>query len=76
MRKLVHKLRQQPEEVRVYLLYGLTAGVAVILFVLWVYSFGGSTEEPVVTENQNGQYAPVDTLKGSLIEGYNILKGE
>jgi len=38
MKKIIHKIRQQPEEVRRHILHILTIVAGIILISLWVYS--------------------------------------
>jgi hypothetical protein len=76
MKKLIHNLRQQPHEIRIYILYGLTLAAGIILFILWIYSFGGSTTEPTLTEGLKNDVAPFGALKSNFIDGYNSLTNE
>jgi hypothetical protein len=73
MKKIIHNLRQQPHEIRIYILYGLTLLAGAILFTLWIYSFGASTEEPSFREGLKNDVAPFGALKSNLIDGYNSL---
>ena len=40
MKKIIHKLRRQPEEVRRHILHILIFMVAVIMMSLWAFSLG------------------------------------
>ena len=42
MKKIIHHIRRQPEEVRRHILHILTIVAAIILLLLWVYSLGTS----------------------------------
>ncbi len=71
MKKLVHNLRSQPHEIKMYILYALTFSAAIILFILWVYSFGGSPVEPTLSEAVESDLEPFGVLKANLVDGYN-----
>ena len=38
MKKIIHKLRQQPEEVRRHVLHIIISIIAVILFIVWIFT--------------------------------------
>ena len=40
MKKIIQNIRRQPEKVRRHILHLLTAGVAIVLVLLWIYSLG------------------------------------
>ena len=40
MRRLIHRLRRQPEEIRRHILHIVIFAVAVIMILLWVFSLG------------------------------------
>jgi len=40
MKQIIQNIRQQPEQVRRHILHILTACLAVILVLLWIYSLG------------------------------------
>ena len=67
MRKAIHHLRKQPEEVRRHILHVLTMVAGVILIMLWVYSLGrnfGSSE--IRTEVEEG-LKPISVLKDNIV---------
>jgi hypothetical protein len=73
MRKIIHNLRKQPEEVRTHILHVLTIGAAIVMVTLWVYSLGRnltSTETQVKLEED---IQPFSALKANLIGGYNSI---
>ncbi len=73
MRKLIHRLRSQPEETRTYVLHLLTIIAGVILFSLWVFSFGSNISNPETQANLKNDLQPLSTLKSNLVDGYNTI---
>jgi len=71
MRKVIHKLRQQPEEVRRHILHVTTFVLAVILFFVWVYTLGINDKE-VTTDNTPN---PISAIGANITNGYNSLGG-
>lgn len=72
MRRVIHHLRRQPEEVRRQVLYVATCVLGIILALLWVYSLG-SRLEATSTEEFREDLAPLSDIKGNVIDGYNNL---
>lgn len=73
MKKIIHHLRKQPEEVRMHILHVLTAGMAVILLVLWVYSLGKTITNSDTQEKVENDLKPFSVLKDNLVGGYQSL---
>jgi hypothetical protein len=46
MKKIIHKLRERPEEERRHLLHIITFLAAVIMIILWIWSLGRSVTNP------------------------------
>ncbi len=68
MRKIIHHLRRQPEEVRRHVLHLATGIFAFILLALWVYSLGvGWHQEDTEATNAD----TFSGLKANIIDGYN-----
>ncbi len=73
MRKIIHNLRQQPEEVRRNILHILTIVCGVILLSFWVYSLGTNLgSEDTQAKIENG-LKPLSALRGNIIGGYNSI---
>jgi len=73
MKKLIHHLRRQPEEHRRSILHILTIAFAVILFVLWTWSFGTSLASPETEKNLKQELKPFSVLKDNIIDGYKSI---
>jgi hypothetical protein len=72
MRKIIHNLRRQPEEVRRQVLYISTIVLGLILLLLWVYSLGArmaSTDSDKVKKDLQ----PFTDLKSNIVDGYNNI---
>ena len=76
MRKIIHNLRQQPEEVRTHILHVLTAGASVLLVSLWVYSLGTNFSSEEKMAETKGGIEPLSALKANIIGGYKSLSSE
>lgn len=73
MRKIIHHLRSQNEEVRRHILHVLTIIAAVILILLWIYSLGTSLADPETQAKINNDLKPFEALKDNLIGGYRSI---
>lgn len=74
MKRVIRHLRNQPEEVRVQILYILTIASALVLVVLWVSSFGVDTSDPTKANNTKEALAPFSILKDNVVEGTRNLE--
>lgn len=74
MKKIIHNLRQKPEEVRRHILHIVIFIIAVVLFVAWIYTLGTdlSDEETKAVIKNNLQ--PLSALKDNLTGGYINLQ--
>ena len=68
MKKIIHRLRRQPEEVRRHVLHILIFAVAVIMVLLWVFSLGKSLSNPDTQVKLKQDLQPFNTLKDNLIK--------
>lgn len=68
MKKIIHRLRRQPEEVRRHVLHITIFAVAVIMILLWVYSLGKSLSNPDTQVKLQQDLQPFNTLKDNLIK--------
>ncbi len=73
MRKIIHHLRRQPEEVRRHILHVLTICFGVILLLLWIYSLGSSFSNPDTQAKINNDLKPFSALKDGLVGGYKSM---
>ncbi len=70
MRKIIHKIRQQPEEVRTHILHILITIFAVILVFLWLYSLGKNLNNGDIQAKAANELRPLSALKDNLVGGY------
>lgn len=75
MKKIIHKLRRQPEEVRRHILHVLIFALAFIMAILWVFSLGKSLSNPDTKIKIKQDLKPFSTLKDNIIDGYNSTTG-
>ena len=66
MKKLLHKIRKQPEEHRRHILHLLTLIFAIILLTLWVYSLGSNFSNTDTQTKIKQGFQPFSVLKDSL----------
>jgi len=70
MKKIIHNLRRQPEEVRRHVLHILIFVVAIIMVILWVFSLGKSLSNPDTKVKIKQDLEPFSVLKDNLVDGY------
>ena len=68
MKKIIHYIRKQPEEVRRHILHLATIIVAIILFTLWVYSLGSNLSNPDTQTKIKQDVKPFSVLKDNIPE--------
>jgi predicted anti-sigma-YlaC factor YlaD len=73
MKKIIHKLRQQPEDVRRSISHILTIMFAVVLIILWTYSLSKNLSNPDVQVRAKNDLQPFSVLKDNLVGGYNSI---
>ncbi len=73
MRKIIHNLRQQPEEVRRHILHVVTVLAGIVLISLWVYSLGVNLSSADTQASISNDLKPFSALKANLIDGYNSI---
>ncbi len=73
MRKIIHHLRKQPEEVRRHITHILIAIFGVILLFLWIYSLGTNLTNEDTQAKISNDLQPFSVLKDGLIGGYKSL---
>ncbi|MBY0376783.1 hypothetical protein K2P96_02310 [Patescibacteria group bacterium] len=74
MKTIIHKLRQQPEEVRTHILHLTTICAAVVLGFLWIYSLGTNLSSAETQKQTKEGTQPFSVLKDNLVGGYNSIK--
>ncbi len=70
MKKIIHHIRNQSEEVRRHILHILTITFAIILLFLWIYSLGTNLTNPDTQIKVNNDLKPFSALKDNLVGGY------
>lgn len=72
MKKIIHDLRQKPEEVRRRVLHVATGVCALVLISLWIYSLGVRMSGEPEVETAAGP-SPISALKANFIDGYKSI---
>lgn len=70
MKKIIHNLRQQPEEVRRHILHILIFLAIIIMIILWVFSLGKNLSNPDTQIKIKQDLKPFSVLKDNLVDGY------
>lgn len=73
MRKIIHHIRKQPEEIRRHILHILIVICGIILVLLWIYSLGTNFSNPDTQTKMNQDFKPISALKDNLVGGYNSM---
>ena len=73
MKKIIHKLRQQPEDVRRSISHILTIMFAIILVILWTYSLSKNLSNPDTQIKAKNDLQPFSVLKDNLVGGYKSI---
>ncbi|MFA5095093.1 MAG: hypothetical protein WC447_00290 [Candidatus Paceibacterota bacterium] len=74
MKKIIHHLRRQPEEVRRHVLHITIFVVAIIMIMLWIFSLGRSLSNSDTQTKIKQDLQPFSILKDNLVSGYNSTK--
>jgi hypothetical protein len=75
MKRIIHHIRKQPEEIKRHILRILILCFAIILFFLWIYSLGKTLTSTDTEAKINQDLKPFSALKANLIDGYNSISG-
>jgi len=67
MKKIINRLRNQPEEERRHILHILTFGFAIILIIIWIYSLGRTITSTDTKEKIKQDLKPFTMLKDSIV---------
>ena len=73
MRKIIHKLRQKPEEERRHYLHLFIIIIGIVMIILWTYSLGRSLTNNDVKIKIKKDLQPFSVLKDNLTEGYKSV---
>lgn len=73
MKKIIHNIRNQSEEIRRHILHVLTVVAGIILILLWIYSLGTNLTNPDTQVKINNDLKPFSVLKDNLIGGYKSI---
>jgi len=73
MKKLIHKLRQKPEEERRHILHIVTIIAAIVMIILWTYSLGKSLASPENKIKIKQDLKPFSVLKDNIVDGYKNI---
>jgi hypothetical protein len=69
MRKIIHNLRRQPEEVRRHILHVLIFIAMIVMVALWVFSLGINFTDPDTKSKIEQDLAPFSVLKDNIVNG-------
>ncbi len=73
MKKIIHHLRKQPEEVRIHILHFLTIVAGIILLMLWIWSLGTNASNLDTQAKVKEDLQPLSALKDNIVGGYNSI---
>ena len=76
MKKIIHKLRQKPEEERKNLLILSMIVVVIIMLILWAYSLGRTFSNTDSKIKIQQDLKPFSVLKDNLVGGYNSISNQ
>ena len=73
MKKIIHRLRQQPEAIRTHILHVLTLVAGFILILLWIYSLGKNLSSSDTRAKIDNDLKPLSALKENIVNGYKSI---
>jgi len=73
MKKMIHHIRRQPEEVRRSILHVFIMVCALVLLLLWIYSLGATFSNPDNQVKVTEDMKPFSALKDDMVNGYNSI---
>lgn len=71
MKKIIHHLRRQPEEVRRHILHITIFIAAIVMIMLWIFTLGKSLSNPDTQTKIKQDLQPFSVLKDNIVGGYN-----
>ncbi len=66
MRRIIHNIRRQPEQIKRHILHVSVIVAGVLLFSIWVHSLGGSFDSKVAENDLQKNVEPLSVLKNNL----------
>ncbi|MEX2029116.1 MAG: hypothetical protein WD963_01395 [Candidatus Paceibacterota bacterium] len=73
MRKVIHHMRRQSEEVRRHILHVIIMIAAAILLLLWIYSLGVNLTDSDTQTRARQDLEPFSTFKNSAMGEYQTI---
>jgi len=73
MKKIIHNLRNRPEEEKRHILHILTFFAGIIMLILWSFSLGKTLGNPETKTKLQEDLQPFSVLKENLVEGYSSV---
>ena len=73
MRRIIHHLRNKPEQTRRDILHLATVAFAVILVTLWFYSLGENFLNSDTQRKIEQDLKPFSVLKDNIVGGYKSI---
>ena len=73
MKKIIHNIRCQSEEVRRHILHILTIVAGIILILLWIYSLGANLSNTDTQAKVSNELNPFSVLKDNITSGYQSI---
>ena len=73
MKRIIHHIRRQPEEVRRHILHVLLIVLVWFLLFSWVNPLGRSITNPNPQAKISNDLKPLSALKGNIIGGYQSI---
>ncbi len=70
MKKIINRLRRQPEEVRRHVLHIFIFIAAIFMIMLWILSLGKSLTNSDTQTKIEQDLKPFSVLKDNLVNGY------
>jgi hypothetical protein len=73
MRKVIHHLRKQPEEMRTHILHFTVIVAGIVLVFFWLLSLGPSFSNTPIQAEFSDELKPFAALKDNLVDGYKNI---
>ena len=73
MKKIIHHIRKQTEEVKRHILHVTIMACGVVLILLWVFTLGTTLTSPDTQAKMSQDLKPLSALKDNMISGYNSI---
>jgi hypothetical protein len=73
MKRIIHHIRRQPEEIRRHILHILTIIAGIILIFFWIYSLGTSLANPDTKLKASNDLKPLSALKDNMANGLKSI---